>query len=322
MNRWFTYSLILICISNIASAKKSDTLPVIKMNIENDYFSFPGGSTDRYYTNGIRIDYFYSSEKRNPLSSVLLRISDEHSIYGWGLSQNMFTPSEIDVDTVQYGDHPYAGSLFAIHSLSSYNFEKRLKLTSELFFGVLGPLSFAEETQNAFHRLINSPIPRGWSNQIPNDIVLNYNLHFENEIIYIPEKLLITRTADAFIGTMYDAVGAGLTLRIGKINNFLEEGSEFSKSNKPQFYVLLKPTVRAIYYNALLQGGIITNQRKAHKGYKLGKDEIERINVFTEFGLVFKKSNFEIMFLQKMRTAQFKGGNAVEFGSVSMVYNI
>lgn len=322
MNRWFIYLFILICCSNVVSAKKTNILPVLKLNIENDYFSFPGGSTDRYYTNGIRIDYFYSSEKRNLLSSVLFSISDEQNIYGWGLSQNMFTPSEIDVDTVQYGDRPYAGSLFAIHSLSSYDFVKRIKLTSELYIGVLGPLSLAGETQNVIHRLINSTIPQGWDNQIPNDIVLNYNLHFENEIIYIPEKLLITRTADAFLGTMYDAVGAGLTLKMGRIENYLDKGGEFSDSKKFRFYIMLKPSVRAIYYNALLQGGFITNQRKAYEGYKLGKDEIERINVFTEFGVVLKKSNFEIMFLQKMRTAQFKGGNAVEFGSITLTFKV
>lgn len=71
----------------------------------------------------------------------------------------------------------------------------------------------------------------------------------------------------------------------------------------------------------MLQGGIITNTKKSNEGYFLNKDQVEKINVFTEAGIVYARPKLTFMLLQKMRTAQFKGGNAVEYGNISIAFN-
>ena len=295
----------------------------IHLSVENDLFIFKGNTTDRYYTNGVRLDYFYKIKKRKFPSSLLLKISDDKNIYGMGIAQYMFTPSQIDIVTVQYNDRPYAGALFAIHSLGSYDYSKKIKLTSELYIGVMGPLSLAEETQIWVHGLFDYTKPEGWSNQVPNDIIINYNLRLEKEIIYIPKKLFLTGTVETFNGTLYNAMGAGFILRLGRVNNFLEQNVEsISGKRKSQLYVILKPTVRAIYYNALLQGGIITNMKKSHEGYILNKDQIERISVFTEAGIVYERPKINFMLKQKMRTSPIKGGNALEVGNLSAGFKL
>gem|GEM_PF-4310129 len=106
---------------------------------------------------------------------------------------------------------------------------------------------------------------------------------------------------------------------------------------KSQIYVVLRPTVRIIYFNALLQGGIITHVSGSYKGYTLDKDQIERINVFTEAGITYERPGVSISLeagityerpgvsislLQKMRSAPFKGGNALEYGSVTVAFAI
>lgn len=319
MKKWITLIFLMTIHSGLLMSQRLDETPYISLSEENDLFSFPGGTTDRYYTNGTRLEYFFKKESNHFPSSLLLRISDDKNVFSWGLAQYMFTPSQIDVEAIQYNDRPYAGALFAIHSLSSYDYSKKLKLTSEFYFGVMGPLSLARETQIAVHNLFNYARPEGWKNQVPNDIVINYNLRLEKEIVYVPRKLLVTGNIETYSGTLYDAMGAGFSLRLGSVNNFFEEKKEnYTGKNKSQFYVILKPTVRAIYYNALLQGGIITNIKKSHEGYVLNKDEVERINVFTEAGIVYARPKTNIMLMQKMRTAPFKGGNAVEVGSISI----
>lgn len=59
-----------------------------------------GDGTDRYYTNGMRIDFFYTKSKKAKFpSSLLLNISgDNNNIYGWGaVAQFMFTHRNIAV---------------------------------------------------------------------------------------------------------------------------------------------------------------------------------------------------------------------------------
>ncbi|MEO9003814.1 MAG: lipid A deacylase LpxR family protein [Ginsengibacter sp.] len=271
----------------------------------------------------MRLDYFFKKENNHFPSSLLLKISEDKNVFSWGLAQYMFTPSQIDVETVQYNDRPYAGTLLAIHSLNSYDYSKKIKLTSEFYLGAMGPLSLAKETQITVHGLFNYTKPEGWKNQVPNDIIINYNLRLEKEMVYVPQKLFITGIIETYTGTLYDAMGAGFSMRIGKVNSFFEEKTEdHSEKKKSQLYVILKPTVRVIYYNALLQGGIITNIKKSHDGYILNKDQVERINVFTEAGIVYTRPKMNISLIQKMRTAPFKGGNAIEVGSISIAFKL
>ena len=323
MKKWIIIIIFLGIYSNSLMSQSLDATPYLSLSAENDLFSFPDGSTDRYYTNGMQLGYFYKKENWKFPSTLLLKIAEDKNVLGWALAQHMFTPSQIDIDAVQYNDRPYAGALFAIHSLNSYDYSKKIKLTSEFNLGVMGPLSLAEKTQIAVHGLFNYPKPQGWKNQIPNDIIINYNLRMEKEIVYVPQKLFITGIIETYTGTLYDAMGAGFSLRIGRVNSFFEEKSAYpSMKSKSQLYVTLKPTVRVIYYNALLQGGVVTNTKESHDGYILNKDQIERINVFTELGVTYTRPKMNISLLQKMRTAPIKGGNAIEIGSVSIAFKI
>lgn len=310
--------IFLSMLSGSLLAQDAET-PYFHLSVENDLFVFKGDATDRYYTNGVRLDFFYQKRNRKFPSSLLVKISDDRNVYGWGLAQDMFTPSRIDISTVQFNDRPYAGALFAIHSLNSYDYSKKIKVSSELYLGVIGPLSLAEETQIWVHGLFNYTRPEGWKNQVPNDVIINYNLQLEKEVIDIPGKLFVTGIMETFNGTLYNAMGGGFMLRLGRVNNFFGQKNELiSQKKKWQLYVILKPSVRVIYYNALLQGGIITNLENSQEGYRLNKDQVERINVFTEAGIVYEHPKITFTLKQKMRTAPIKGGNAMEVGSLAI----
>jgi lipid A 3-O-deacylase len=296
----------------------------LKISFENDFLNFRGDGTDRYFTNGLRIDYFFKKQKINFPSSLLLKISTDKNLYSWGVAQYMFTPSRIDVADIQYNDRPYAGALVAIHSLSSFDYTNRLKLSSQLFLGVMGPMSLAKETQIFMHSTFNYPRPKGWDNQVPNDIIINYNIQLEKELIYIPGKLLISGNIEIFNGTLYNAIGAGFMMKAGKISNYYRESNadNIKKKNATHLYVFMSPAARVIYSNALLEGGIITNINQVHKGYILNKDQIERLNVFADVGVIYERPKFGLAIIQKMRTSDFKGGNAMEVGSISLNFKL
>lgn len=298
----------------------------LRIQWDNDFINVRGDGTDRYYTNGMRIDYFYT-KKRKPKfpSSLLLNISDDNiNIYGLGIAQFMFTPKNIAVPDIQYNDRPYAGALYAIHSLQSIDNIKKIKVTSEIRLGVIGPLSFAKETQTWAHRVINYTKPLGWHNQVPNDIILNYNISIEKQMLQPSKKILLIGMVETFSGTTYNAAGAGFMLRVGKFNNYFDDisASLTTEKKKTQLYVFMKPVVRVVLSNALLQGGLLNQINTQSSGYVLSKDEIERLIVLYDVGVSFEKPKYSITISQKSIGAEFKGQYTQEYGSLVLLFKL
>ena len=316
--------LLLIHVSN-ATAQPVNSKHSLRILWDNDFINVRGDGTDRYYTNGMRIDYFYTKkQKAEFLSSLLLNVSDNNSnIYGWGLAQFMFTPKNIAVPDIQYNDRPYAGALYSIHSLQSIDKTKKIKVTSEIRLGVIGPLSFAKETQIWAHGVINYTKPLGWHNQVPNDIILNYNISIEKQMLQPSKKLLLVGIIETFSGTTYNAAGVGFMVRVGKFNDYFDEISvSQTKKNKSQLYVFMKPVARVVLSNALLQGGLLNQISPQSKGYILSKDQIERVVVLYEVGITFKKSKYSMTISQKSIGAEFKGQYTQEYGSLMMQFKL
>ncbi len=296
----------------------------LRIYIDNDFLNFRASGTDRYYTNGLRLDYFYRKEKKAKFpSSLLLTISKENNIYGWGLAQFMFTPKHIDVKEIQYDDRPYAGALYAIHSLQSIDKVENIKITTELYIGVIGPLSLTEQSQTWVHELIDYTIPQGWDTQISNDILLNYNINIEKQMLNPSKRVLLVGFVETFSGTLYNAAGFGFMLRIGKFNNYFDDNtSSKSKKNKFQLYVFMKPNARVVLSNSLLEGGLIYQLSGKNDTYTIDKDQIERLNVLYDVGVNMEFPGFSLLLSQKLRSAEFKGQYVQEVGNITLRFKL
>ena len=311
---------------NNATAQSVNSKHSVRFLWDNDFINVRGDGTDRYYTNGMRIDYFYTKKRKAKFpSSLLLNISEENNnIYGLGIAQFMFTPKNIAVPDIQYNDRPYAGALYAIHSLQSIDKIKKTKVTSEIRLGVIGPMSFAKETQTWAHNVINYTKPLGWHNQVPNDIILNYNISIEKQILQPSKQILLVGLFETYSGTVYNAAGAGFMLRVGKFNNYFDGNSIplVTKKNKSQLYVFMKPVARVVLSNALLQSGLINQNNDGNTGYVLSKDQIERVVVLYDVGISFEKPKFSITISQKSIGPEFKGQYTQEYGSLTMQFKL
>ena len=142
---------------------------------ENDLF----GGTDQRYTNGVRIGW---------TSPNLRHFAEEDSIGRLGgvaddlwlgqgeyernvalvLGQSMFTPTDITRSDLVMDDRPYAGWLYAGVGFIWKN--ERVRNTLLINVGVVGPWSMAEETQRLVHEQRNILTPRGWDNQLSNEL--------------------------------------------------------------------------------------------------------------------------------------------------------
>ncbi|MEM7262410.1 MAG: lipid A deacylase LpxR family protein [Planctomycetota bacterium] len=162
---------------------------------DNDFF-LRGRSTDRYYTQGTRVDVAGPTDQfeESKLSSFLrwLRIFPDHTdpreiqqFGSFGVSQLFFTPSDISLDprvpadeAVLAKDRPYAGWLFGAFGLHQREFDPlpqrqdRLD-TVELQVGMIGPHSYGEDIQRWWHQVIGSPDPKGWDQQIGDELGVN-----------------------------------------------------------------------------------------------------------------------------------------------------
>jgi hypothetical protein len=134
--------------------------------------------SDRNYTQGIKLSYFHE-DGHLPWGSAWLHerlpkfgMEIEAGKFGYSVGQNIYTPADLTVATLQPLDRPYAGWLYVGATL-----ERRGRTASGLRAaeqygiqtGVIGPWSLAEEAQTWVHEIRHFVIPRGWSRQLRNE---------------------------------------------------------------------------------------------------------------------------------------------------------
>jgi hypothetical protein len=100
---------------------------------------------------------------------------------GTGLSQIITTPEDISNPEPQPGDFPWAGALGWAESW--YAFDNRRLNAFQIYAGILGPYSFAEEFQTWIHDWINADEPLGWHNQLHTEPLLNLNYTYKRKLL-------------------------------------------------------------------------------------------------------------------------------------------
>ena len=173
--------------------------------------------------------------------------SEQSTRYGWRLGQELYTTSDVKLRPAQISrpDHPYAGWLYAGLFREARQLDggySRLGLD----IGCLGPCAGGEWTQTNLHRLLNQPLPQGWSTQFRNEF---------GAVLYgelAPPRWTYSNWFDAApslharLGNIHTDAGAGLLLRAGKLNSFPDQ---------PALHGFLRVDGRLVGYNATLQGG-------------------------------------------------------------------
>jgi hypothetical protein len=298
--------------------------------MDDDFFNLRGEGTDRGYSSGMKMEvYFTKKNKPKFPSNLLMKISEpSDNIYGWGLTQFIFTPTDISKKTIIYGDRPYAGVTYFSHSLISSNRFKKEKLTTSVSLGTIGKYSFANEAQNWFHNIINYQPPKGWDNQIASDIILNYFIDYEKQLFRPSTNLEIIGDIQANAGTLSNSMGVGIKFRAGLFNDyfsnyerqsFKDEHNGKADMKKFQCYFFMKTTGLAVMDDATLQGGFFTHENSP---YKIGKDSISRMYMQYEYGIILSKKRLGISVSEKIRTPDFKGTYAQQVGNFTLFFGL
>lgn len=325
-------------------AKAQDTKansPVLRIYEDDDFFNIRGIGTDEGYTNGSRIDYFYSKHHKDHLADRwLMPTAGPGSVntYGWGIMEVMYTPNSLKVKEYMPHNYPYSGAMFLTHDKFSYNPRTKLSFQTELVMGVMGPIAVAGPLQSWFHGLIHYQRPMGWDNQLPNDILLNENLTVEKEILHVGRGLEWFAGATGYLGTMLDGGAIYSTVRVGWMNPYFNGWSEQfqglaktagypdvwagPKAKAPrraQFYLFGSPRAEWTAYNALLEGGVTSKSMNPDDTKKMSSyaDDVKRGVAEIDYGWVIVYRGFAASYTQKTASATMKGMGMHEVGNLA-----
>lgn len=207
------------------------------LDIDNDTLLL--NRNDGFYTSGMRYTRKYA-----------LRQVESLTVFGWRIGQELYTASDIKLPPEQVGppDHPYAGWLYG-------GFFKEVHRSdgSRTRFGIdvgcIGPCAGGEWTQTRFHRLLDQPLPQGWSQQVKNEfgVVLHADIA---PVRWTPNPSVdVTPSLNARFGNIFTDVGAGVLMRAGRLN---------ALPGQSTLHAFLRTDVRAVGYNATLQGGFFS----------------------------------------------------------------
>ncbi len=271
---------------------------------DNDFFS----ATDRYYTQGIRVNLVHPAIRHSPFSHTLIRLSKTAlNYYGLQLQQDVFTPVSIRHEGIFYGERPFTAVFFISHSLVSVHTSEKTRLETRLDLGIIGPNAKGEEEQKGIHKALDNIEPLGWENQLAQDIVVNYRACIEKGLI-MSKHFELMGASIGRAGTLYTDLGIRLNTRLGIFSPYFDnlglENDASKRKSKFKIYGIAKAGVRAVMYNATLQGGLINRSSI----YTLPAGDVNRIVAECAGGIVIAYKRLSLEYSKAYITAEFKNG--------------
>ncbi len=280
----------------------------LMINFDNDILDY----TDRFFTNGIKIEFISPAFQMNPASRLLLPYwSSGKNYYGLSLVQNMYTPSTTKTGGILYGDRPYAAYLYVGSFKITNDPVHKFRQTSELDLGLIGPNSYGEWVQRSFHNAVpTNNEPLGWEYQIKNDLVLNYSIAYEKGIISMKRfEFLVNTIGNA--GTLYTNFSGGIQVRSGLFNPYFANLGLAKKQilrdaglRKTQFFIFLKGSGKLVGYDATLQGGLLNRT----SSYTLPSGEISRFVFQASGGISLSVNGIRLDVEQFVLSPEFHEG--------------
>lgn len=204
---------------SMAIERRPEGCEILTLYFENDFFF----GSDELYTNGLKLSWTSADLEtyrgKSGFGAWARSLMDEQfsannpkdsHFVSLSLGQNIYTPEDTESLEVVADDRPYAGLLYlglgySKRSLSQVNHW-------EMVLGLVGPNAHAQQTQAFSHHFFDNDEPRGWSNQIDNEPVLN---------IYYEQKLRVLRSQSDWGYDLYAYLVSGLgNLYIGALGGF------------------------------------------------------------------------------------------------------
>lgn len=266
------FALLLASAAALAGPPRPPEGSEFQLFVENDMLSH----TDRYYTNGIKLGVGIPFDLLQlPATELLEQLAPAGggAIHlGLFLGQNVYTPRSIKISAPQPFDRPWAAWLY-LGGVAQRAKDNRLD-TVEIDLGMVGPAALGRQVQSNWHRLIGSPQPMGWDNQLPNEpaFLASYLAKSKYALARLARlELEAIPHGGATVGTVMTLARVGGTVRLGRyMTGFgpdtIEPGGamlqnlrrdiEPGRGHKLEWYVFAGVDHRLIAHNIFLDGTV------------------------------------------------------------------
>lgn len=305
-----TVALVLLtAFSPLASAQ--ERAPAAwDVTLENDKW---GAGTDRHYTHGTRVTRRSAQVPawlRRAAAPLRCMACVAPRGFELGFGQEIYTPEDTWSTGLVADDRPYAGWSYAELALQG---ERAVPGARRVGFnelalevGVVGPASLAARTQELLHRQKQVEMPRGWDNQLGNELgaVLTYTrgarFPFGRGGMGVGHDA--APYVVAALGTVRTQVGGGLRLRSGR--NLGAVGGAGASG----WHVFLDLSATWVARNVLLDGN---SSGESHSVPK------ERVVARVASGVEYRGATFRVSVGRERRSPEFIGQREPdEYGSV------
>ncbi len=215
-----TFGLLLTLVAAPAfAAPPADPTGIFTIQVENDAVSTFKGTSDQYYSSGLRLGYTTGTERVPGFLADFGR-----AVWGDGVqrvsidvAQSIFTPRNTQLRQPDVRDRPYAAYLRASAALLHDTDTARSVIGVSL--GVIGPSALGQVVQNGFHSIQGDNPNLGWRAQLKDEPAVEVLLE---QTYRLPIARLGPLETDALpsitagIGTVRDYVQAGVSFRLGQ----------------------------------------------------------------------------------------------------------
>jgi hypothetical protein len=246
----------------IEEKKEPESQSQFRLIMENDAF---GGFSDRYYTNGTRLEFNTTASEKNLTRRIfgfwnqlfINESADTKYLMGFSVGQEFYTPTNIRKADISFGDRPYSSRGYMGNSLTTWS--DSASVTTELELGMIGPSVGGKSAQINFHNLIGSPTPQGWDTQIPN----SYSIGINTDVRKFWHRYFGTHY-NVNLGNIYTNTSAGLIFRLGNVDKNPGPGFSALMPGAPilqnpgngYWYFYINPGATLQVFNATIQGQI------------------------------------------------------------------
>ena len=290
-------------IDNTASFRDINSESYFRFNYDNDFFT----ATDLYYTQGYQLELVTPWLCKNPINYILPKVKNGETRYGLLFENLGYVPTSISVAAIQYGDRPYASTMALKSFAIATDTVQHYRIASSLTVGVIGPAAQGNEIQTGIHKWIGDEPPLGWHNQVKNDLVLDYELGYEKELLRLKNFFALNLDTKAHLSTFTTNASIGFNATLGLIN------SPFTATkNKKKFtaYLYTQPKLKFVGYDASLQGGLFNTTSP----YTIPNSGIERFVYENNYGIIIRLHSLYFEYSRNDITSEFKSGHSHKWG--------
>jgi len=296
-------------IDNTSSFKNSEGNQYIRLDYDNDYFT----KADEYYTQGVTLELAHPAFKHFILSKLLLKPKNTDVIYGLRLDAYGYTPTSIDSGYILKGDRPYSANISLGTFATAVDTVKCQTIATTFIIGLMGPADGGELFQKYIHQVTGNSLPQGWQYQIQNDLILDYQINYEKELLTYQNMFLLNATSMLRVGTHNDKLSAGFNCMVGNFNDrYRSVATTKADHRKIQYYLYAQVLGSVIGYDATLEGGLFNKSSV----YTISPNDISRFTFQADAGIVVSYKRVYAEYSQAVLTKEFNTGYYHRWGGL------